>query len=892
MTGQTISHYKILEKLGGGGMGVVYRAIDTRLARPVAIKMLAPEALGNPGRKRRFIQEARAASALNHPNIITIYEIDTVGGADFIAMEYVQGKTLYELIGAKGLPVRETLKYAVQIADALAAAHAAGIIHRDLKPPNVMITGAESAHPGLVKVLDFGIAKLTDPVETDTAGPTETLDIGLVRRLARTEEGKVIGTAAYMSPEQAEGKKVDARSDIFSFGSVLYEMLSGHPAFQGTSDLSILSSILRDEPAPAGERSVEMPPELDALIFRCLRKDPERRFQSAADLKVVLQEISDQKLVESWTGPGSAEWRARITTPASGVSSVRPRRRLPRPAWAGILGAAALVLVGVIFRMLPARREQPPPIPAQKNLVVLPFEAIGDAPEDRVYCLGFTETVTSKLGRVPSLQVSPAAEVRDRKVTNAEQARTELGANLVVGASWQRDGARVRINVNLVNARTGQQLASDTVTAPGADLFALQDQVVESAVRMLRLELGPEQARELTAHGTAQPAAYDDYLRGRAYLQEYHQVENIERAVAAFRHALELDRNYALAYAGLGEAYWLRYRQARDPRVVGEALAACRQAVSLDPRRAGGHTCLGQVFNETGKYEQAIEQFQKAVQLEPGDAAYRGLALAYQRLGKLEEAESTYRQAISIRPQYWAGYSWLGAFYLAQARYREAAEMFAKVVELAPDRFAGYYNLAGAYVLQGRYAEAIAMVQPSVAIRPTASAYNQLGTAYFYSRRFAEAARAYEQALKFDERNYLCWGNLGDAYYWAPGRRPDAKSAYQKAISLGEERLRVNPRDPGVLATLACRHAMLEQAPPAFSYIAKAVTLAPGDPEVLFKAALVHNRLGKAAPALNYLEKALAARYSPSMVRDDPIFDNLRDDPRFEKLLRERESTK
>src|SRR5712692_3573083 len=820
-------------------MGVVYRAIDTRLARPVAIKMLAPEALGNPGRKRRFIQEARAASALNHPNIITIYEIDTVGGTDFIAMEYVQGKTLYELIGSKGLSIRETLKYAVQIADALSAAHAAGIIHRDLKPPNIMITGAESAHPGLVKVLDFGIAKLTDPVETDTAGTTATIDVGVLRRLARTEEGKVIGTAAYMSPEQAEGKKVDARSDLFSFGSVLYEMLTGRHAFQGSSDLSILSSILRDEPAPAAETSVEIPPALDALILRCLRKDPERRFQSAADLKVVLQEIADQKLVESWTGPGSAEWRAKTSTPASGVSPVQPRRRLPRLAWAGIiLAAAALALAGIVLRFSPARREQPPLIPAQKNLVVLPFEALGHALEDRVYCLGFTETITSKLGRVPSLQVPPAAEVRDRKVTSAEQARTELGANLVVGASWQRDGSRVRINVNLVNARTGQQLASDTITAPAADLFALQDQVVESTVRMLRLELGPEQSRELMAHGTAQPAAYDDYLRGRAYLQDYHRPENIQQAIAAFRHALELDRGYALAYAGLGEAYWIRYRQARDSGAVEEALTACRQAVSLDPRRADGHVCLGQVFNETGKYEQAAEQFQKAVQLEPSDAAYRGLALTYQRLGKPEAAESTYRQAISMRPQYWAGYSWLGAFYLAEARYREAAEMFAKVVELAPDRFAGYYNLAGAYVLQGRYAEAIAMVQPSVAIRPTASAYNQLGTAYFYSRRYAEAARAYEQALKLDERNYLVWGNLGDAYYWAPGRRADAKSAYQKAISFGEQRLRVNPRDPGVLATLGCRHAMLEQAPPAFSYIAKAVTLAPGDPEVLFKAAL------------------------------------------------------
>ena len=281
MIGKTVSQYQILDKLGEGGMGVVYKARDTHLDRTVAIKVLPPEKVSDPERKRRFVQEAKSASALNHPNIVTIYDIDQSGGVDFIAMECVAGKTLDELIPRKGMRLKEVLKNAVQIADALATAHAAGIVHRDLKPANVMVT-----YKGLVKVLDFGLAKLTEPVGSDETRTTETLE-------PHTEEGTIVGTVAYMSPEQAEGKKVDARSDIFSLGSVLYEMVTGQKAFQGTSKMSTLAAILHQEPKPASAIGQTIPADLEKLISRCLRKDPERRWQAMADLKVALQELKE-----------------------------------------------------------------------------------------------------------------------------------------------------------------------------------------------------------------------------------------------------------------------------------------------------------------------------------------------------------------------------------------------------------------------------------------------------------------------------------------------------------------------------------------------------------------------------------------------------------------------
>jgi eukaryotic-like serine/threonine-protein kinase len=332
MVGRTISHYEIVEKLGEGGMGVVYKAHDTHLDRFVAIKVLPPEKVADAERKRRFVQEAKSASALNHPNIITIHDIASDDGLDYIAMEYVPGKPLNQVIARRGLPLAEALKYAVQIASALAAAHAAGIIHRDLKPANVMVSGAPE-RSGFIKVLDFGLAKLTDKSDSSDREFTQSVQQD---DTPASGEGSIVGTVSYMSPEQAEGKKVDARSDTFSFGSLLYEMVTGRRAFQGESTLSTLSAVLREEPKPASQIVEGLPRELERIIARCLRKNPERRFQTMADLKVALEELKE----ESDSG----------TLSAAPTRQQRPRRRL---VWAGALLAAFTLVLGTLWFMRP-----------------------------------------------------------------------------------------------------------------------------------------------------------------------------------------------------------------------------------------------------------------------------------------------------------------------------------------------------------------------------------------------------------------------------------------------------------------------------------------------------------------------------------------------------------
>jgi serine/threonine protein kinase len=338
MIGKTIAHYHVVGRLGEGGMGVVYKARDLHLDRFLALKLLPPERVADPERKRRFVQEAKAASALNHPNIVHIYELGELEGAQFIAMEYVEGKTLDQLIGRRGLRLNDALKSAVQIADALSAAHSAGIIHRDLKPSNVMVTES-----GLVKVLDFGLAKLTEPTETNALVETETI-LADEEKKPQTREGVIVGTTAYMSPEQAEGKSVDARSDIFAFGSLLYEMVTGRRAFQGDSRISTIAAILKEEPKPPSEVVDGLPREVERVIARCLRKDPARRFQDMDDLRIALQELAEE----------SASGELAATT------ARQPRAR--RWGWISVVSAAvvtSIVMTGVLLRLQHEKRGAP-----------------------------------------------------------------------------------------------------------------------------------------------------------------------------------------------------------------------------------------------------------------------------------------------------------------------------------------------------------------------------------------------------------------------------------------------------------------------------------------------------------------------------------------------------
>jgi tetratricopeptide (TPR) repeat protein len=363
-------------------------------------------------------------------------------------------------------------------------------------------------------------------------------------------------------------------------------------------------------------------------------------------------------------------------------------------------------------------------------------------------------------------------------------------------------------------------------------------------------------------------------------------VENVDNALKVFNQALKKDPMFAAANAGLGEAYWRKYQITHDKAWADAAKEHCRKGAERDSSLAAAHICLGLVFAGTGEYEKSLEEYRRGVESEPtNDAAHDGLAYAYEKLNQLDAAEKTFKEAIALRPNYWATYNWMGLFYQRHGRYDDAVAMYSQVVSLAPDSFTGYYNLGGVLVLQGKYTEAIPLLQRSLEIRKTAWATSNLGTAYFQLHRYADAATAFEQCTQLDAQDYLMWGNLGDAYYWAPGRRPEAAAAYGKAIALGQEKLRINPRDAEVLSSLAIYQAMRGEKKAALDNLAGALNLSPKNPGILFNAGITYQQVGETQRAIDVLEKAVAGGVSAATLRDTPNFDDLRANPRYMKLI-------
>ena len=864
LPGRRLGPYEIVSAIGAGGMGEVYKARDTRLDRIVAIKVLSAHLADRADLRERFEREAKTIASLTHPHICTLYDVGHQDGTDFLVMEYLEGETLAQRLSKGPLPLEEVVQYAVEIADALDKAHRKGVTHRDLKPGNIMLTSAGS------KLLDFGLAKLR----------LEACQPGLLSDLSTkintiSDPGTILGTLPYMAPEQLEGRGVDARTDIFAFGAVVHEMVTGKETFGGQSRASVIAAILTQVPSPLGESNPRAPVELERIVAKMLEKNPNDRYATPCDLLVDLRALQSLK-------------RAPST-----LRSVR-HRRLKLQLLATIVGIAIIPMAVLAF--LPPQSRQRlgnmfgiNPVPREKLVAVLPFAVVSSDANARPFSDGLTDTLTAKLTQLtvdPTLQVVPAPEIRARGASTIDDARKEFGVTLVVEGNLQRSGDRIRINIVTVDARTHRQLRAESLTFATSDPFAVQDQVVNAAIEMLKLDVQPGEREALETHGTEVASAYDFYLQGLGYLQNYDKMENIESAIKLFDTAIQLDPRYALAYAGRGDAYWKMYQSSPDLRWIENSRRDCERSLTLNKELPSAHVCLGNIYGGTGHYEDAVAQFESAVAAEPtNDDAYRSLADTYGRLGKLADAESTYRRAIELRPRYWAGYSWLGAFYFSQARYAEAASMFSQVIALAPEGIRGYSNLGAAYNAQGHYADAIGMLQRSIAIRPTADAYSNLGNAYFYLRRYDEAAGAYGESVKLSRNEFSLWWNLGDGLYWAPGKRAQAADAYRQAITLANEALRVNSRDAYALGALAYCHAMLGDRTLALRYLQEGLKVAPGDSEMRFKAGLVYNQFGDTKQTLRWLKDALDAGLSAAIVRDTPNFDSLRSDPGFQKLF-------
>ncbi len=865
--GTTVSHYRLITKLGRGGMGEVYRARDTALGRDAALKFLPEEFLQDPQKLERFRREAWSASALNHPNICTIYEIGEHEDRLFIAMELVEGKTLAEKLKQGPLAMEEVMSNARQLAEALEEAHEHNIVHRDLKPANVMVTAK-----GRVKILDFGLAKLVRQVEPDA--PTE-------ESLFMTQAGAVMGTVPYMAPEQLRGEPVDARTDLYAFGELVYEMATGQRPFRETQTNQLISSILTRSPQRPSELNPEVPEELEAIILKAMEKDPANRYQSARELMMDL-------------GPPDSALRL----PLSASRKVQPVTAPPRPKvkLALMAGFALAFLALLLFIFIPALRQQitsssstPNALPKQKKLAVLPFTVIGGDASDNAFSRGLAEILSAKLTQLSSgrsVQVVPVRELSARRVETPSDAKKAFGVNLVLTGSLERADNLFRISYALINPSSGFQVSADTLTLPASNPFGIEDQVVEGTASMLGLHVRAAERQKVESHGTQAAGAFQDYLKGLGYLQNYEKTENVDKAIDSFRSALKVDTNYTLAYAALGQAYWRKFDTTQDTDWVSKARTSCSHAETLNANLADTHLCQGIMQSGTGHYSEAVADFQKVLDIEPTNTfAYEGLANAQYNLKKVSEAEVTYQHAISVRPDFWAPYNWLGVLYLHTGKSKMAAEMFRKVTQLAPGNHQAFYNLCGADYLLGKWDEAERMCEKSLAIRPSASAYSNLGTITFYEGHFERSAQYFDKAVKLEPRNSELWGNLADAYRWSPGGRAKALSAYSKAASLVREGLRVNPKSYRLLGDLSTYEAKSSHIKQATQDLQKALSLAPKDYQLMYNAAIVYHLAGQQAKALDYLRRAVEGGYPAQSIRIDPEWTSMNANPEFLKII-------
>jgi type IV pilus biogenesis/stability protein PilW len=856
MIGQTISHYRILEKLGGGGMGEVYRARDTRLRRNVALKFLPFEFTRDSEAKQRFIREAQAASALDHPCICNIHDIDeTPAGQLFICMSHYPGETLRKRIARGPIPPGEAAWIAVKVAEGLQRAHESGIVHRDVKPANIILT-----REGGVKIVDFGLAKL--------AGQS-TL----------TRIGTAVGTVLYMSAEQAQGEEVDARTDIWSLGVVLYEMLTGVTPFRGEATEAVMYSIINEDPEPPSKLMAGLPKGLDDLIATCLEKNPDRRYQTAAelwnDLKLLAEESSGEIIVHS----NGRRRRKR-----------RRRRQLKRAAAVGVPALVLLLLLIPGSRYAIKRLLGFPVVPTNKHIAVLPFMNVGGNPEFQPTCDGMVEVLSSKLTTLEQFQgelwVVPTSEVRGQKIASPGEARRRFGVNLAVTGSVQHLGGACRLAINLVDTDNMRQLRSRVITQKMDDLAGLQDGVVLQVAEMLDLEMNPESREAIQAGGTHLARAFELYLEGLGHLQRYEKPENVETAIDRFHQAIEEDSLYALAYAGLGDAYWRKYESTRAQVWLDEAEKSCERAIAIDDRLVQAQITLGRILTRAGRFDEAIAEFKEALEMDiVSAAAHRGLAEAYQKKGMPGKAEETYKTAIDLRPGSWAGHNDLGRFYYQQGRYEDAAEQFRRVVEVTPDNMWGYSSLGAMYLLLDRRDEAEKMFRRSLEIDPhNYPAVSNLAYLYYGEGQYEKAAAMFERAVEITPTYYALWGNLASSYYWTPGKRNEATEKYQRAIQLAEKEREVNPNDPEILTDLAGYCANVGREDDALGYLERALEHAPGSGEIMYRAGNTYEILGMRDKALDWLGRALEKGYPIEVIKRDPWLEDLRADERFARL--------
>jgi serine/threonine protein kinase/tetratricopeptide (TPR) repeat protein len=843
--------YRVEGKLGEGGMGSVYKAYDLELDRVVALKIIRPELMANSEILQRFKQELLLASRISHKNVLRIHDLGEGVGVKFISMAYVEGRNLAEMLQEQRvLPTDRAVEIGKQICQALAAAHREGVVHRDLKPQNILIDQS-----GCVYVSDFGLAK--------------SLEAGAMAATAMTAVGQVLGTPRYMSPEQVECGDIDGRTDIYSFGLILYEMVTGDVPFRGNS-LQLMLGRVQSLPRNPSLVNSKLSAYLVSVIMRCLEKDPERRYQT---FDRVLDDLESGRFTPAGKAPARRSppwWSAKATTAVLGI----------------LLVASGLEL---LWRYLPLARSghlgNATTVIPDKRLAILPFRIVGDDQKLAEIGLGVNDALNAKFTGLKDLEVASSTALQKVNASDSVQkVAHDLGANLVVSGSIQGSGDRLQIVVNLDDVAKGERLFTQEFPGMQQDLLTLEDQIYARLVKTIEIKPSNESLARVSQHQTENYSAYELYLKGRNAMRGQLDAKNVQAAIDFYEKAVKQDPGFAVAYAGISDANLRMYRLTKEKDWAERGVSAAQQAQQLNENLPEVDFALGSAYVATGKTTEAIAVLKKAVELAPtSDEGYRRLGDAFRAGGNKQDALIAYNRAIQLNPYYWFNYNAIGSAYLKFGDNPKALESFQHVTQLEPDNAAGYENISAVYFTMGQFDECVPVLQKALELSKKPIAYSNLGTAYFYLKRYADAVPMFEEAVRLDPGSEFNIGNLADAYRWA-GKTAQANTTYDKAIEIGIRALAVNSRDAARMGRMAQYYAKKGDRMQALEFIRRARAIDPNDASLAYAEAVVEWLAGKQQDAIQHLEEALKRGYSLQALHNDPELSKMEALPEFAKI--------